>query len=107
MTYKNVDVLPATQVVEKNGKVSLRTRAGNLFAKIGAVASVATAVAVLGSSANAAEGDGTISFAFIDIIKTSLNSAFDGLQSIYGVAILIVLAIVIFGVMKGGTRKVG
>lgn len=102
MTFKNVDVLPVTQVVEKN-KVSLRTRMSNLYSKIGA----ATAVAVIGTSANAAEGDGVISFAFVDIIKSAFNSALEGLQSIYGVAILIVLSIVIFGVMKGGTKKVG
>ncbi|RKG29112.1 hypothetical protein [Acinetobacter tianfuensis] len=103
MTYNNVDVIPTTEVVEKNGKVSLRTRMSNLYLKLGA----ATAVAVVGSSAQAAEGDLTISFTFIDTIKAALQSAFEGLQSVYGVAILIVLAIVVFGLMKGGTRKVG
>jgi len=49
----------------------------------------------------------TISFDFIDTILNAMNSAFSGLQSIYGVAILVVLAIVVFGVMKGGTRKIG
>ena len=74
--------------------------------KLGVAVTGATAL-VVGKSANAAEGDSAISFAFIDIIKSALQSAFDGLQSIYGVAILIILAIVVFGVMKGGTRKVG
>lgn len=103
MTFKNVDVLPATQVVEKNGKVSLRTRIGNIYTKIGAAATVA----VMGSSAHAAEGDVALSFDFIDKIKAGMTSAFDGLQSVYGIAIMIILAIVVFGVMKGGTRKVG
>lgn len=99
MALQNVEVL----VVENKGKVSLRTRMGSLLTKMGVV----TALAVMGTTANAAEGDGAISFAFIDVIKSALQSAFDGLQSIYGVAILIILAIVVFGVMKGGTRKVG
>lgn len=49
----------------------------------------------------------TISFDFIQTITTAMQSAFDGLQSIYGIAILVVLAMVVFGLMKGGTRKVG
>lgn len=103
MTFKNVDVIPTTEVVEHKGKVSLRTRMNNLYTKIGAT----TTVAVLGTSAHAAEGDPTLSFDFIDKIKAGFTSAFDGLQSVYGIAILIILAIVVFGVMKGGTRKVG
>lgn len=103
MTFKNVDVIPTTEVVEHKGKVSLRTRMNNLYTKIGAT----TTVALLGTSANAAEGDLTVSFDFVDKIKAGFNSAFEGLQSVYGIAIMIVLAIVIFGVMKGGTRKVG
>lgn len=103
MTFKNVDVLPTTQVVENKGKVSLRGFMGNLYTKIGA----ATTIAVMGTSAQAAEGDVTISFDFIDKIKAGFTSAFEGLQSVYGIAIMIVLAIVVFGVMKGGTRKVG
>jgi hypothetical protein len=54
MSLKNVDVLSATQVVEKNGKVSLRTRMSNLYIKLGA----ATSVAVVGSAH--AEGIGDI-----------------------------------------------
>lgn len=103
MTYKNVEVIPTTEVVEKNGKLSLRTRMSNLYTKLGAM----TTVAVVGSSANAAEGDVALSFDFIDKIKAGFTSAFDGLQSVYGIAIMIILAIVVFGVMKGGTRKVG
>ena len=103
MTFKNVDVLPTTQVVENKGKVSLRGFMGNLYTKIGAT----TTVAVMGSSAHAAEGDPTITFEFVDKIKAAFSSALDGLQSIYGIAIFIILAIVIFGVMKGGTKKVG
>ena len=103
MTLKNVEVLPTTDVVENKGKVSLLTLMGNLYAKAG----VATTVAVMGTAANAAEGDPTLSFDFIEKIKTGFTSAFDGLQSIYGIAIMIIVAIVVFGVMKGGTRKVG
>ncbi len=103
MTFKNVDVLPTTQVVENKGKVSLRGFMGNLYTKIGAT----TTVAVMGTSAQAAEGDVALSFDFIDKIKAGMTSAFDGLQSVYGIAIMIILAIVVFGVMKGGTRKVG
>lgn len=95
MTLKN-----EVQVVEKK---SLATRVGSWYSKLGAAATVA----VVGTSANAADGENAISFDFIDQIKSAFNSAFDGLQSIYGIAILIVLAIVVFGIMKGGTRKVG
>lgn len=103
MTLKNVEVLPTTEVVENKAKVSLRTRMGSLYAKAG----VLTTVAVMGTTANAAEGDLAIKFDFIDVIKNAFTSAIEGIQSVYGIAIMFILAVVVFGMMKGGVRKAG
>ena len=88
----NVERIPSTQVVEKNGKLSLMTRlsvgAGSLLA-VGA--------------ANAAEGDPVD---FINFLTTKLQGVATGINTLYGVAILIVAAILTWVVLKRGANKV-
>lgn len=92
---QNVERLPSTQVVEKNGKVSLLTRA-----------SIAAGSLLAVGAANAAEGD-VLDLSWVDTVVNGLKAGAAALNSIYGVAILVIAAMVVFGLLKGGTKKVG
>lgn len=87
---QNVERIPLTQVVENKGKLSLLTRlslgAGSLLAV---------------SAANAEDP-----VDFITVLTTKLQGVATGINSLYGVAILIVAAIITWVVLKRGANKV-
>ncbi len=86
---KNVELMPKTQVVENKGKISLFTSvsvgAGSLMAM---------------GAANAAEGD------FIEVLTTKIQGVATGINTLYGVAILVIAAIITWGILKRGANKV-
>lgn len=89
---QNVERIPSTHVVENKGKLSLWTR---LSVGAGSVLAV--------GAANAAEGDPAD---FITVLTTKLQGVATGINSLYGVAILIVAAIITWVVLKRGANKV-
>lgn len=89
---ENVQRLPSTQVVENKGKLSLLTRV-----------SVGLGSLIAVGSANAAEGDPAD---FVQVLVGKLTSLVTGLNSLYGVAILVVAAIITWVVLKRGANKV-
>ncbi|WP_119686962.1 hypothetical protein [Acinetobacter ursingii] len=89
---ENVERIPSTQVVEHKGKVSLFTRVS-----VGLGSLMAVGVA------NAAEGDPTD---FIAIITEKIQAVATGINTLYGVAILIIAAIITWGLLKRGANKV-
>lgn len=93
MTLKNVELLQ----VQNSTKPSIRQRLSNIYLKIGAGTTV-SALAV--TSANAAEGD------FIEVLTTKIQGVATGINTLYGVAILVVAAIITWGILKRGANKV-
>ena len=89
---KNVELMPQTQVVENKGKISLFTRvsvgAGSLMAM---------------GAANAAEGDPAD---FISVLTEKIQGVATGINTLYGVAILVIAAIITWGILKRGANKV-
>lgn len=92
MGLKNVEIMPTTQVVENKGKVSLFTRV-----------SVGLGSLMVIGAANAAEGDPAD---FIAILTTKIQGVATGINTLYGVAILVVAAIITWGILKRGANKV-
>lgn len=89
---ENVERLPATQVVENKGKVSLFTRV-----------SVGLGSLIAVGSANAAEGDPAD---FITVLTEKIQGVATGINTLYGVAILVIAAIITWGILKRGANKV-
>lgn len=92
MGLRNVEVMPTTEVVENKGKVSLFTRvsvgAGSLMAM---------------GAANAADGDPAD---FITVLTEKIQGVATGINTLYGVAILVIAAIITWGILKRGANKV-
>lgn len=80
------------QVVENKGKLSLFTRVS-----VGAGALMAV------GAANAADGDPAD---FITVLTEKIQGVATGINSLYGVAILVVAAIITWGILKRGANKV-
>ena len=51
-------------------------------------------------AANAAEGD------FIEVLTTKIQGVATGINTLYGVAILVIAAIITWGILKRGANKV-
>lgn len=92
MGLKNVEVMPTVEVQENKGKISLFTRA-----------SVAVGSLMAVGAANAAEGDAAD---FITVLTEKIQGVATGINTLYGVAILVVAAIITWGVLKRGANKV-
>lgn len=91
MSLKNLQVIE-TVVQEKKGKLSLFTKA-----------SVATGSLMAVGVANAADGDPAD---FITVLTEKIQGVATGINSLYGVAILVVAAIITWGILKRGANKV-
>lgn len=92
MGLKNVEKMPTTEVQENKGKLSLFTR---VSVGLGSVMAV--------GAANAAEGDPVD---FIAVLTEKIQGVATGINTLYGVAILVVAAIITWGVLKRGANKV-